>query len=40
MGSGDVEMDELALTLEQADWKFYKPFPSQTQPTAQLFALT
>ena len=25
-GSGDVEMDELALTLEQADWKFYKPF--------------
>jgi hypothetical protein len=25
-GSGDFEMDELALTLEQADWKFYKPF--------------
>ena len=25
-GSGDFEMDELALTLTQADWKFYKPF--------------
>jgi hypothetical protein len=25
-GSGDSEYDELALTLEQSDWKFYKPF--------------